>query len=337
MDERTITHEGEINLGDFIVPCYVLDDGTRVLAARGFESVLKLSDEQSPDSADRLAFGGTRIKRYLSQKTLQPYIYREKERHHFNPIVCYNGNIRVNGYEASLLVDFCDGILEARKNLKLSSRQTIIADQCEILVRGFARVGIIALIDEATGYQNEREKEALQKILSKYISSQLMPWQKKFPDVFYQELFRLNGWEYNVKGIKKRPGVIGTWTNKLVYDQLPPGVLDALKKQAPKNTKGNRPVRLHQFLTDDIGSPHLATQINQVITLFQLSDNMKHMWKQFEKLQARQSGQISLDEIFPMLFDEHGFSVFEEEKQEPLAEFNRNLQSALTYKETPAK
>mgnify|MGYP003561277120 CR=1 FL=1 len=52
-------------------------------------------------------------------------------------------------------------------------------------MRAFARVGITALVDEATGYQYERENDELQKILKAYISEELLPWQKRFPDIFY--------------------------------------------------------------------------------------------------------------------------------------------------------
>ena len=113
-------------------------------------------------------------------------------------------------------------------------------------------------------------------------------------NTFYKELFRLNSWDYTVKGIRKRPAVIGKWTNKLIYDQLPRGVLDELRKKAPKNSKGNRSVRLHQGLTQDIGNPHLAAQIQQVITLFRLSDNMEQMWQQFNKLNDRRDGQLEI-------------------------------------------
>ena len=65
-------------------------------------------------------------------------------------------------------------MLEARKNIHLSPRQRIIADQCEILLRSFAKIGIIALIDEATGYQYEREQAELQAILKAFISEEVL-------------------------------------------------------------------------------------------------------------------------------------------------------------------
>lgn len=293
-DEKTnqIRCKGELHLGDFSIPCYVLEDGRRVLSGRGMQEALKMVDDNKTAS-------GHRILRYLNQKSLNPFIFKDKEPGHFEPLICYDGGAQINGYEAVVLIDICDGILEARKHIELSPRQAIIAEQCEILVRSFAKVGLIALIDEATGYQHEREQDELQKILKAYIAEELLPWQKRFPDVFYQELFRLNGWDYTVRGIKRRPGIIGKWTNKLIYEQLPPGVLDELKRKTPKSA------RLHQSLTADIGQPELAAQITQVVTIFRLSDNMGQMWSNFNKLQSRQAGQLEL----PFEFDENGHTL----------------------------
>lgn len=300
MAKREILYEGILDLAGIEIPCYVLDDGTRVLSGRKMQEALKIVDvEEGKQTA------GTRLNRYLEQKTLEPFIYKGRDQDHFKPIICYRGTQKINGYEATLLADLCDAFLEARKHISLSPRQTIIAEQCEVLIRAFAKVGITALVDEATGYQYEREKDELQQILRKYISEELLPWQKRFPDIFYKELFRLNGWDYTVKGIQKRPGVVGTWTNKLVYEQLPQGVLDELRNNVPKSETGNPTARFHQLLTDDIGSPHLTAQINQIVTLFQLSDNMKEMWNNFQKLKLRQSGQLDL----PFKFDEKGHTT----------------------------
>ena len=302
MAKRKIAYEGELDLAGLIISCYVLEDGTRLLSGRGIQSALNMVDEEEEEGKQ---VSGQRFNRHLNQKSLQPFLYKDREQNHFEPIVCYRGEQKINGYEATILADICDAFLEARKYIELSSRQKIITEQCEILIRAFAKVGITALVDEATGYQYERENDELQQILRKYISEELLPWQKKFPDVFYKELFRLNGWEYTVRGIKKRPGVIGSWTKTLVYEQLPKGVMQELESNVPKSENGNKTARLHQLLTDDIGNPHLTAQINQIVTLFQLSDNMKNMWYQFEKLKIRKSGQLEL----PFIFDDNGHTI----------------------------
>lgn len=296
--ENQIKCRGELHLGEFSIPCYVLEDGRRVLSGRKMQEALKMVDEAGQKSS------GHRLPVFMRRKSLEPFVAKYLGVGTLDPIVCYDGGTKINGYRAEALADICEVFLEARKHIELTSRQQIIADQCEILMRGFARVGIIALVDEATGYQHEREQDELQKILKAYIAEELLPWQKRFPDAFYQELFRLNGWDYTVRGIKRRPGIIGKWTNKLIYEQLPPGVLDELKRRTPKSA------RLHQNLTEDIGQPELAAQITQVVTIFRISDNMSQVWSHMERLHSRQAGQLEL----PFEFDENGHTLPSDDK-----------------------
>lgn len=288
MEKRKILHEGVLDLVGIQIPCYVLDDGTRVLSGSAMQNALKLQEDTENKS-------GTRLARYLNQKTLKPFIFKDKEDGHFEPIICYRGDQKINGYEATILADICEAFLEARNNITLSARQKIIADQCEILIRGFARVGITALVDEATGYQYERERNALQVVLKAYINEELLKWQKMFPDTFYYEIFRLNKWDYTVKGINKRPGVIGKWTNKLIYEQLPKGVLEELKAKTPKSPEGNYTARFFQSLTPDIGHPELTSQIYKVIGIMQISNNWEEFTHNFNRMVIRASGQLEID------------------------------------------
>ena len=162
----------------------------------------------------------SRLGRFLEQKSLEPFIYKEKTSADYAPIICYKGNQKINGYEATTLADICDAFLEARKTITLSPRQKIIADQCEILIRGFARIGLVALIDEATGYQYDRERFELQKILNAYISDEILKWQLTFTDEFYKEIFRLWGLPFVPKYIQNKPSFIGKLTTKYIYEQL---------------------------------------------------------------------------------------------------------------------
>lgn len=323
MAKRKITHEGVIVLGSNNIPCYVLDDGTRVLSARGMQDALKMVDEFESGAQKP----GTRLMRYLTQKTLRPFIFKDKEQDHYKPIICYKGNAKINGYEATLLADICDGFLEARKEINLSPRQRKIADECEILVRGFARVGIIALVDEATGYQYEREKDALQVVLEAFISKELLKWQRMFPDTFYYEIFRLKGWDYTVSGINKRPSVIGTWTNKLIYEQLPKGVLEELKEQTPKSASGNYTARFFQKLTPDIGHPALTAQIYKVIGLMNVSSSWKEFNSLFNRWVDKNNGQEELN--FDAIEADIAKTCIPNPKE--LSLFDQSLKTALDY------
>ena len=171
-----------------------------------------------------------------------------------------------HGYEATLLADICDYVLDARSDGRLNeARQGHIAAQCELLVRGFARTGIIALVDEATGYQYLRPRRALVEILEKYISERLVGWAKRFPDEFYTEMFRLKGWNYlALKPGANKPSVVGRYTRDIVYQRLAPGVVEELERLNPTVAPGRRKVKHHQYLTEDIGHAELREHLAKV-------------------------------------------------------------------------
>ena len=147
-----------------------------------------------------------------------------------------HGGRTAYGYPATLLTDICDVVLAARAAGDLQPQQLHIAERAEILIRGLARVGIIALVDEATGYQRIREERALAAILEKFLDEEFQPWSKTFDFTFYEQIFRLKGWG-NAYGVK-RPQVIGHYTNDLVYDRVAPGVLAELQRTQSRVATG---------------------------------------------------------------------------------------------------
>lgn len=317
------THEGNLKINDFDITAYNLPNGDRVLSRIGF---LRAIGRTGKAKGGRQYDDEFKTPIFLSANNLKPLLTKEIIENS-KPIlfIDLNGNESI-GYNAELLPQVAHLFSTAYHKGLLKSNQMHIGIQSDILVKAFLTVSITSLVDEATGYQYERESDELQKILKAYISEELLPWQKKFPDIFYKELFRLNDWDFTVKGIKKRPGVIGKWTKTLIYNELPNGVLEELEKNTPKNEKGKKKAHMHRLLTDDIGNPHLTAQINQIVTLFQLSDNMEHMWRQFEKLKLRQGGQQEL----PFNFDEKGRTI-EPIEETNLNEFNKKLKKAIDY------
>jgi hypothetical protein len=233
-----------------------------------------------------------------------------------------------SGYDASILPMLCKVYLDARQAKVLKPQQLPLARASEILLLGLSKIGIIALIDEATGYQYERENDELQTILKAYISKELLPWQKRFPDSFYKEIFRLNGWNYTVQDIKQRPGVVGTWTKKLIYQQLPKRVLKELEGNTPKNEAGKYKARLHQSLTPDIGNPHLQSQIYSIIGVMNISDDWKDFIRNFNKMVDRKNGVVEL----PLKFED---LEYKGEPVEPKGTFDRQLKGLLSV--TPTK
>jgi hypothetical protein len=176
----------------------------------------------------------------------------------------------------------CEAYLDADDHDRILDSQTQIVAACKLLIRGLARVGITALVDEATGFQEERAKDELARILEHYISAELIPWVKQFPDEFFRHIYRLQGWEYK-PGSAKRTPYVGHLINRYIYDQLPPGVLDELRHRNPVLEEGYRRYKHHQFLTPSTGHEHLDKQIAIVMTLMRISADKEEFEELFNK------------------------------------------------------
>ena len=124
-------------------------------------------------------------------------------------------------------------------------------------------------------------------VIEAYVTPKLQSWTNTFPHEFFKQAYRLLGWEYK-EGQIKHPGYMGTFINKFIYDALPPGVADELKKMLPKNDKGNRRAKLWQGLTADTGSPHLDKQLERTILLMQISDDKASFEANWAKAFGRQ-------------------------------------------------
>jgi P63C domain len=275
-----------LRIGDLEIPCYVLDDGRRVVTQGGMLTAL----DMSPGTATK--GGGDRLANFANTKSIKPSVSAKLEEMIRNPIRFKAHGSMAYGYEAIILPEICDAVLSARQRGDLNRQQEHIAKQCEILVRAFARVGIIALVDEATGYQEIRDREALQEILKKYISEQLLEWVKTFPLDFYKEIFRLKGWGWNSG---KMPGIVGKYTNDLVYARLAPGVLAELRRLNPPTEKGYRRYRHHQYLTRDIGHPALGRHLYELLGMMRASDS----WEKFYRLVERVYPKVNTNLLLP--------------------------------------
>lgn len=325
--KNIIKYDGVIELNSVNIACYVLEDGTRVLSGREMQRSLKMVDEKDDSSRS----SGARLSRHLEQKSLKPFIYRYNEPGHFEPLECYLGDQKINGYEATVLIDICDVFLQARKDINLSARQKIIADQCEILVRSFAKVGLISLIDEATGYQYDREKKELQAILKALVSDEILEYQQQFQLSFYREIFRLWGIPFTPQNIKRKPQFIGHLTNRYIYRNLPKGVLvlEKLKRNTPRTNSGNFKYRLHQSLTADKGREALKKVLYSIEALASVSKDKR----EFDRLVNERYGQkeipfLDLDEID---------KAEQVDRNNELSDFNKKLKKAIDFNSKQGK
>jgi hypothetical protein len=279
------THRGTLRIGPTEIPCAVLKDGRRVLSENGIANALGGRSGAAKRLKTAAEKDGAHLPVFLASRSLLPFIASDLWDGPLKPIIYRSGDTTVAGYPAEALPEICNIWLTARQEGALNDQQKDRAQAAEIVIRGLAEIGVIALVDEATGYQDTRDRDALQAILDKYLQKEFAVWAKRFPDEFYREIFRLRGWNWNAMSVA-RPGVVGRYTNDIVYERLAPGILQELQSRNPVQDSGARIGKHHQLLTDDIGHPALAQHLHAVIGFMRASSH----WDQFKSL---------LDRAFP--------------------------------------
>lgn len=304
---ETAEYSGKLKFqidGDIVeIPCGVMPDGTRLLSETAVTKALGGKRGGSHWIRQR---EGNRLPVYASAGNLQPYIepmLAEKLINHRTWRGKGQGGNGAYGIDATALPEICEVYIKARRANALLPSQVHIAEHADMLLVAIAKVGVVALVDEATGYQAVRQRDELQKLLSKYIAEELQPWTKRFPDEFYKQMFRLKGWDYEGLGITShKPRIVGKITNDIVYERMPKGVLDELRRRNPPKPDGRRKHKHHQFLTEDIGDEHLERLISADITLMRASNS----WSEFERL---------LDRAYPKHGVVQGELAIEEDQQ----------------------
>lgn len=307
--------DGEITLGEQTISCAVLNDEKRTRVLSQFEIVKALGRAQGGSKR-----GEANLPRWISAKNISAYISEDLMKAIIEPIEYINTKgRRALGIEAKYLPQICTVWLNAQDDGVLTEHQEETAARANVLVRGLAHIGIIALVDEATGYQYERERLELQKILAAYISEEILKWQLTFTDEFYKEVYRLWGLPFIPKYIKNKPSFIGKLTTKYIYEEMPKGIIEKIKDKTGKTTGGHWRYKWHQSLTPEIGREHLKKQIIEVTTLMSIAKTKE----QFQSLFKQKYGK---DVQLELEFNE------QPPKEDKLSEFNQKLKIALEYK-----
>ena len=164
----------------------------RVLSEHSITTALGSRSGASKRKKHSATVAGSPVPIFVAPQQLEPFIPPELAEALRNPIRYRVKNRAVQQLLGELsFPEICDVWLRAREVPNaLQDQQLERAHKAEILMRGLASVGIIALVDQATGYQEERARDELHRILEANMSKELLPWTKRFPDEFYKEMFR---------------------------------------------------------------------------------------------------------------------------------------------------
>jgi hypothetical protein len=267
-------------LGDVELDCYVLEDGRRVIHKRGMARALALK------SAGGNAFLRSMTRKGIGSELDETLVELIQTPIIFKPLT----QDSAHGYDADVLVEVCKAIVRAEEAGKLTKTQSFLAVQAKVLLQAFAKVGVTALIDEATGFQEIRSPDALRLLVQQYIEKEKREWEKQFPDEYYDHLNKLYGSKRTTKTtsgavIQNRPQHFAHFTRKYVYHPLENGaVLDELDRINPKiDKRGTRRARFHQHLTEGYGIEKLRRQMLEVMTLAAVSDTVPQFRRLFQK------------------------------------------------------
>jgi hypothetical protein len=276
----TALHEGDLTLAGIKLSCAVLDTGQRVLSQSAFMRAL----DRARQAKGRTHYkGDVELPAFLTAQNLRPFISDDLKVTSSQIEFKAKNGTRAFGYSADLLPQVISVFIDADRAGVLTHMQKRVAERAYMLSKALMNVAIVALVDEATGYQDIRPKDALQAYLEKIVAKELAAWVKTFPDEFYENIYKLKGWTWPGMS-KNRYSVVAHYTNDLVYERLAPGLRVELELRNPKDENGRRRAKNTQWLTTEIGHPLLAQHLYSLVMFQRLAIAQGYGWNRFVKM-----------------------------------------------------
>lgn len=260
--------QGELDMG---VPCFVLNDGRRIISRTGATSALTGLNNQGS------------LETYINVEPLAGYVPADLSDQMVEFIIPEVTHRKVMGLTAETFLELCTGYVRALEDGKLrTDRQREIAARAAAFLASCAKVGLIALIDEATGYQYQRAEDALRVKLRLFLEEEMRHWEKTFPDELWREFGRLTNWKGT---IHKRPKYWGHLVNELVYGYLDPDVAQWLRENQPQPRHGRN---YHQWLSAQYGLQKLIQHIWMLIGMASTCTTMNQLKAMMAERYGRQ-------------------------------------------------
>jgi len=280
-----------LNIGNTELTCAVLDDinNTRVISA---SAIFEAFDRPRKGQNKRLKINNFLIPPFLAAKNLQPYITEDLFAI-LQQVEYLDGSKKIKGYDARILPKLCSLYLTARRDKKLTPSQEKFAIKAEILQSALSEIGIVALVDEATGFQYSRKYDALRLLLEQYIGDGIKKWTKRFPDDFFLQLDKI--YDNPSTTSRTRPQYYGKFINQYIYTPIEKGYVKEKLNELNINDDKTRKARFHQWLSE-FGIHQLTIQIGRVMAILEISPNID----KFKENIRRQQGL----HIQPRLFDD---------------------------------
>ena len=291
----TAETDGLLKIGDVDLEVYVLGDRRRVISKKAMAKALNLKSE-----------GGNAFMRTMTRKGIKTLLHDNLLAKIESPI-SFEGmrGESCDGFEAETLIEICDLLIEARNQDLLSPSQQFLARQSEFIIRSAAKIGIIALVDEATGYK-DKTKDEYKRLFEKFLRQEFRQWEQEFPDKFFAMIYRLYGLKRQKPDSTKHPQFFGHFIRKFVYFPLANSngaILEELEKKNPVvYSSGGRRRKFFQYLADEIGMDSFRQHLWQVVGIGEASPNKTQFERSFyrafpEAIPKKNSDQMDFIEL----------------------------------------
>jgi len=297
------SHEGTFEIGEATISAAVLPNHKRLLTQATFLRALGRS--RSPKAGTGALSTVDGVPFFLQAEALKPYISSDLLASTTPIFFLDKSGRRMVGYDATLLPAVSEVYLKYRddmiaKGKPVPKQYAHIITACDLVIRGLARVGIIALVDEATGFQYERPRRDLEEQLRRFLAEELVRYVDGFPSDYFKHLCRLKGVE--LRPDMRLPQYFGHLTNDLIYRRIAPGMVKALKERRAERGKSSN--KLYWWTSEDIGYPALQRHLGSVVTLLKINNDYDMFHKQ-------------LDEVAPIYSEKPGLFDDPEDWKQP--------------------
>lgn len=305
-DVEVAKRAGEIVIGDISIPCAVLADGTRVLSERAITKAFGGKRGGSHWKRLKLQTDGAYLPVFLSAANIKPFINNELEAGLSRRRIYRQkkGGTPAYGIEANLLPKICNVYLkmrdaEADGKKALKAAQVPMSVQADIIMRGLAEVGIVALVDEATGHIHEKRQDEYRELFQAFIREQVREYEKEFPKQFTDSLYKLYGLQPGKPG--RHPQFFGGFIRKYIYEPLATSkgaILEMLDEKNPTvYARGGRRYKMFQFLSESIGLPAFRAHLWQVVGILGASRDKAEFERSFKRAFPRSGDQLEIADI----------------------------------------
>ncbi len=273
---------GILTIGKTELPVFVLNDGRRVISRNAATNLL--TGKRSGD-----------LESYLNVEALAPYLPEDLAGHLIEFVLPGLEHKTTIGISTGTYLDICTAYVQALDEGSLRTpRQKAIATKASMFLASCAKVGLDALIDEATGYQYVREEDDLQFRLRLYLEKEMRKWERTFPIELWEQFGRLTHMESSPS---LRPRYWGKLVMELIYDYLEPDVAKWLRENNPAPRKGKNH---HQWLNEQYGLKKLTEHIWKVIGMATVCNSIRELRMKMAETFGRAPKQYTLFEDEPL-------------------------------------